>query len=157
MGTGAFIYATRYSKYGMTASGLLGPGTFVFFFTIKVLKELTYRCKTGRWIKPDGKSILYDEKNQKIKWLTFFALFMNLLTNVGYFFTMTYAWEFAKLGGMNQGVISSLVSFASVFNIIAFYLIYKEKITLTQFMGVLLLLGCAVCLALEAGSKKAEA
>ena len=79
-----------------------------------------------------------------------------MATNNGYFFALTYAWEFAKLGGMNQGVISTLVSFASVFNIIAFYFLYNEKISCTQFMGVLLLIGCAMCLVFEAGSKKSE-
>ena len=131
MGTGAFIYATRYTQYGFTATGLFGPGTFIFALIFKALIELHYRCKESRWLKPNNKSVFFDVELKKIKWLAVVALLMQVITNNGYFFALTYAWEFAKLGGMNQGVISTLVSFASVFNIIAFYFLYKEKISCT--------------------------
>jgi len=41
---------------------------------------------------------------------------------------MTFAWKFAKIGGLNQGVISTLLSFASVFNIFLFAYLFKEKV-----------------------------
>jgi len=154
MGTGAFIYATRYTQYGMSAAGLFGPGTFISSVIIKLVVEIRYRCKEGKWFKEGNKSVFIDWKKGRLKFLPFVALFVQVFTNNGYFLTMTFAWEFAELGGMNQGVISTLVSFASVFNSIIFYCLYKEKISKAQLVGIVFLLGCALCLALEASSKK---
>jgi drug/metabolite transporter (DMT)-like permease len=134
---------------------MMGIGPFCLYLIIRLITEISYKCKTGSFFKPDGKSRIYNEKTG-IKWLTFLAILINGLTNVGYLIALTYAWNFAKKGGMNQGVISILVSFASVFNAITFYFVFGEKISKTQGLGVVTMLGCAACLALEAGTKKKE-
>jgi hypothetical protein len=41
---------------------------------------------------------------------------------------MTYAYKYAMIAGINQGVILTLNSLAAVYNIIIFYAFFKEKI-----------------------------
>ena len=54
---------------------------------------------------------------------------VNGLTNFGFAFVMTFAWRFAKMGGMNQGIISTLLSFSSVFNVFIFAKVFGETVT----------------------------
>ena len=67
---------------------------------------------------------------------------------------MTFAWRFAKMGGMNQGIISTLVSFASVFNVFLFAKIFKEKVTKSQLLGILLIISAVFCFAISSTSEK---
>lgn len=59
-----------------------------------------------------------------------------MAANIGYTIVMTFAWNFADQAGLNQGVISSLVSFASVFNVIVFYFVFGEKVSKLHLIGV---------------------
>ena len=44
MGTGAFIYASNYAKYGIFGTGLTGPINVVFYTLFKAIRESKYRC-----------------------------------------------------------------------------------------------------------------
>ena len=37
MGTGAFIYASKYAKYGLVGTGVLGPGIFVVSIVLRII------------------------------------------------------------------------------------------------------------------------
>lgn len=63
---------------------------------------------------------------------------------------MSLGWKYAQACGMNQGVISTLLSLASLFNIISFYLVFGERISCLHLIGVTLMLACIVCISLEA-------
>ena len=83
-------------------------------------------------------------------WKTLIPLFGNAITNGGYLVVMSLAWDFAKAGGLNQGVVSTLLSFASVFNVVTFYCFFNEKISLWQGLGICFMIGCVLCLGLAA-------
>lgn len=53
---------------------------------------------------------------------------------------MSYAWKFAKWGGINQGVISALSGVTVIINIASFYFAFGEKTNFTQFIGIFLML-----------------
>ena len=57
---------------------------------------------------------------------------------------------------MNQGVISTLLSCASLFNIIVFYFKFGEKISCLHFIGVVLMLLCIICISVAATAAKEE-
>jgi drug/metabolite transporter (DMT)-like permease len=86
---------------------------------------LKYRLKSGQWVGKERSNL--KRPDGTYKWPNLIALFVNGLSNLLYNVILTYAWKFAKLGGINQGVISCLLSFASVFNVIVFYFAFKEK------------------------------
>jgi drug/metabolite transporter (DMT)-like permease len=58
---------------------------------------------------------------------------------------MTFAYKYAALAGVNQGVLLTLNSLSGVYNIFIFYFFFKERIQLIQFIGMLFMLLC-VCL-----------
>ena len=60
MGTGSFIFATRYSDYGLSACGVLGPPMAIICIIWTYLLAAHYRCKNGTWLKKEN-SRLIDE------------------------------------------------------------------------------------------------
>ena len=126
-GTGNFIYASNFSYLGFIGNGVLGPGTLLVFILVKLIREYLHFKKEGRWFKKKNSAWLDEHENFYYRNLV--PLFVNGLTNLGFTIVMTFAWRFAKMGGMNQGIISTLLSFSSVFNVFIFAKVFGEKVT----------------------------
>ena len=127
MGIGSTVYATRFAQYGLLGNGILGPGTLLLTFVAKAIYELIYYCKHGRWFKVVNSA--WRTKEGKLKAVNLIPMVLNAATNFLYLIVMTFAWRFASIGGINQGIISTLVSFSAVFNIFLFRFCYKESVT----------------------------
>ena len=155
MGTGAFIYATNFSEYGIIGAGILGPGPFIMCVIIRTYQEARYKLRTGSWFKPKSASRVINPDGS-VKWRSAIPLVISMTTNFSYILVMTLGWKFAEESGMNQGVISTLLSMASLFNIITFYFKFGEKISCLHFIGVAFMIACIICISLEATSKTEE-
>ena len=57
MGTGAFIYAPEYAKYGLAGTGIIGPGTVVIFGIARIILEVRYKVQQGVWLKKKGSRV----------------------------------------------------------------------------------------------------
>ena len=93
MGTGAFIYASNYSEYGLAGTGVLGPGATLMYVIVKIYREVSYRVKNKAWVKPQNSSWFKDDG--KVRWNSMIPLFGNIACNIGYTIVMTFAWGFA--------------------------------------------------------------
>ena len=76
-------------------------------------------------------------------------LVANGITNLMNLVAMTYAFKYAQLGGINQGVLLSLNSLAAVYNLFIFYFLFKEKVTVIQVIGLCLMLACVSLIAIN--------
>lgn len=150
MGTGAFLYAANYSDYGLDGSGVLGPGAFIVFLLMKVVRELIFRKKTGSWVKTKNSS--WVKEDGKVRWSSLIPLLCNMGVNIGYTIVMTFAWNFAEQANLNQGVISSLLSFASVFNVVVFYFVFGEKVSKLHLIGVAFMFCGIACIGAAAAT-----
>lgn len=155
MGTGSAIFATKYADLGFEGGGLCGPGVFIVFLLIWVVRETTYRCKHGRWTKPGDESRLV-WADGKLKWSNLVPFLGNVSVNVSYLIVMTYAWYFAELGDINQGVVSALLALASLINVITFYFGFGEKISWLHLIGVVFMVASVICIGAAAGSHAGE-
>ena len=158
MGTGSFIFASEYSELGYEGGGLCGPGVFIVFLLVWVIRESIFRVKNGKWTKSGDESrLIWGPNGQgnegKVKWSNMIPLIGNISINVGYLVVMTYAWYFAELGGLNQGVISALLALASLINVISFYFGFGEKISYVSLVGVIFMVASILCIGAAAGSK----
>lgn len=153
MGVGSFFYASNFSKYGVIGTGIVAPGPFIMCLSIRLFMEIRYRCKMGTWFK-EGSASRVRTPEGKILWKSLIPVFMNILTNAGQLIAMTFGWKFAKASGMNQGAITTLLSCASLINILVFYLMFRETISCLQFIGVSLMIGCIVCISVAATASK---
>ena len=151
MGTGSFLFASNFADLGYEGAGVTGPFVFIIFLFIWVIRESAHRCKTGSWRKPGDLSRLYWESG-KVKWSNLIPVLGNVTVNVSYLIVMTYAWYFAKLGGINQGVVSALLALASLINVVTFYCAFNEKIGYLHLIGVFFMVASVVCIGAAAGS-----
>lgn len=154
MGTGAFIYASNYADYGLAGSGVLGPGAFVVFLLAKLIREVIYRSKNRSWVKPLRSSWFLE--TGKVRWSSLVPLLGNMGANIGYTIVMTFAWRFADEAGLNQGVISSLLSFASVFNCVVFYCAFGEKVSKLHLIGVAFMFCGIACIGAAAATQEEQ-
>ena len=154
MGTGAFIYSNSYAEYGLAGSGVLGPGAFIVYTIVKCFRELRYRFINKRWAKSENSTWVKDVGG--IRWSSIIPLLGNVITTVGYTVVMTFAWNFAEQGGLNPGIISSLLCFASLFNMIVFYCAFNEKVSKLHLIGVALMFCGIVCIGAAAATADDE-
>ena len=100
MGTGAFLFASNFSKdLGLTGLALIGPFAFVMCIVIRVIQECRFKRRTGSWFKKENSRIM--TKDGKYVWTTLIPLFANVLTNFGYLLVISIGWKLAKACGIN--------------------------------------------------------
>ena len=155
MGVGAAIFAVKYADLGFQGGGLSGPGVFAIFFTLWLVRICVYRCKHGRWTNPEDSRLIWKDTG-KLKWSNLIPLLGNATVNVSYLIVMTYAWYFAALGGINQGVVSALLALASLINVVTFYFGFGEKIGWLHMIGVIFMVASVICIGAAAGSHGGE-
>jgi drug/metabolite transporter (DMT)-like permease len=81
------------------------------------------------------------------------ALLGNFAPNFLILLSLTLAFKYAALGGLNQGVLPTLTCLASIFTMVLFYFTFYELISLVQFLGMLVMVISVVFLGLEAMNK----
>ena len=148
MGTGSFIFASKYSHLGVLGTGLLGPGPTLMCLLLRLVKEGKYKHRTGNWCKKENSRVLHP--NGALMWKSLIPLAANVLTNVGYFIVLTLAWKLSKAAELNQGVITTLLSLASLINIVIFYFKFGEKVSTLHLIGVFLMIACVICISMAA-------
>lgn len=150
MGSGAFIYASNYSQYGISGTGILGPAGLIVYTLAKILREVLYKCKTGSWTKPEGSAWKHEDGG--VRWSSCIPMLANVFATIGYTSVMTLAWRFANMAGMNQGVISSLLNFASIGNCIVFYCAFGERLSWFHLIGIGLMFCSIACIGAAAAT-----
>ena len=154
MGTGGFLYASNYAEYGMAGSGVLGPIPLVTTSLAKIIREVHFRYKTGTWVRKSKSAWIKDEGG--VRWSSLIPLAANTLLQFAYIVIMSVAWDFASKAGLNQGVITQLLFFASIINCITFYCFFGEKISKLHLIGVALLCAGIVCIGVSAATQNEE-
>ena len=80
----------------------------------------------------------------------------NGLTNLVNLTALTYAYKYAMIAGINQGVILTLNSVAVLYNVIIFYLLFKEKVNAIQLTGIAFMLSCVALLSINGTTKESD-
>jgi multidrug transporter EmrE-like cation transporter len=81
----------------------------------------------------------------------------NWIPNSAHVFLFTFAFKYAKISGINQGLISTITSFASIYNGIVFYFYFGEKLTCMKILGMCGMFLCVILLNIDASTKTGEA
>lgn len=63
------------------------------------------------------------------------------------------AFEYAYLSGVNQGVISTLFAITSIYLALIFWIFFKESMTIFDFVGMLMLVACALMIIFSKGEE----
>ena len=80
----------------------------------------------------------------------------NWYANTAHVFLFTYAFKFAKIGGLNQGVIPVITVLATLYNSIIFYFAFGERLSCSKIFGMALIISSVVWLGIDSGVKAAK-
>ena len=78
----------------------------------------------------------------------------NWYGNTAHVILFAFAFKYAKMGDLNQGVIIIMTSFASIFNAISFYFFFNETLSTVKIIGMVIFIGCVVFLGIDSSQKK---
>ena len=154
MGVGLYIYATNFSKYGIIANAFVGPIPLILLLIWKMSIACYNKYTIGTFI--DRKSSNIVDGEGEFRYENIIPLVGNWLANIAHIFLFTYAFKFARLGGLNQGVIVTMIGFAMVFNSCSFYFAFGETLSKMKIFGVILSFGCVIFLGLAASTKPSK-
>ena len=148
MGLGQYIFAQHFSDEGIMATGYVGPVPLVLLILFKLYFAIRNKIKIGTFINLE-KSNFYDEDGNFRKG-NLVPLIGNAYANIAHVFLFTYAFKYAKMGGLNQGVIPIVTTFATIFNSVLFYFYFGEKLSCPKILGMALTVSSVVFLAVDA-------
>lgn len=105
----------------------------------------------GQYI--DYKKSNFFTKEGKLNKTNLIPLLGNFYANAAHVFLFTYAFKFAKLGGLNQGVVGIMTIFASIFNSIIFYFYFGEVLSIIKIFGMMVAITAVIFLGVYSANK----
>jgi len=148
MGTGLYIYSKNFSYMGFVGTAFLAPIPLLVFCSIKIGMAIRNKINLGTFINPKMSNIIDEDGNYKK--INLVALLGSWYANTAHIFLLTFAFKFAKLGGINPGVVIVLVVFATIFNTFTFYFGFGEIPTKIKFFGMSFVISSTVFLGINA-------
>mmetsp|Transcript_9665 Transcript_9665/g.14711 ORF Transcript_9665/g.14711 Transcript_9665/m.14711 type:complete len:260 (+) Transcript_9665:283-1062(+) len=137
----------------MKGSGFIGPVPALVLIAIQSFRAVRTKVRTGSFIDKTNSNFLKENGDWKMENLV--PLIGNWYGNTAQVFLFAYAFKFAKLGGLNQGVIPIITLFSALFNAVIFYFAFGERLNCPKAFGMLMAVSCIFCLALDSMEKEA--
>ena len=148
MSIGAFINGKKFVKYGFISCAYQGPGLLLVFCLIRLGLEINSRRSNINLCK----QIWYDEKGY-FKRRNFIGILLIAILNFIWLVNVNLAFMFAFKGGLNQGMPAVFATASALYNFVAFYFIFNEKIEWYQVIGMVSLLAGVAFLCLESAAQ----
>jgi hypothetical protein len=92
----------------------------------RIIEAIKFKINLGSFINYQKSNFFTPEKHFKSSNIV--PLLGNGLTNTVNLMAMTFAYKYAAIAGINQGVLLTLNSLSGVYNIFIFYFFFKERI-----------------------------
>ena len=135
--------------------GFTGPFSLVVLLMYRVIQFFRLVC-SGKGPIDYENSNWFVKRNGRTRFLHqhLVALSGNFIPNILGLISLSVAFKYAALGGLNQGILPTLTSLAGVYSAFIFYFRFHEKISFPQIIGMSLMLVSVVFLGLEGATKK---
>lgn len=115
------------SGQGIIALSYVGLIACIVLFLYRIVEAVNNKLRFGTYVNYQNSNFFAPDGAFKLKNLI--PLAGNGITNMLNLIAMTYAYKYAALAGINQGVLLTLNSLSAVYNIPIFYFAFGEKTT----------------------------
>ena len=115
------------SQLGALTRLVAANGSLVFatsYITFLFTKSLLKKSEFYNWKKSNFRK----SQNGEFYWTNLLGAFLYTAINSAAGFALVYAFQFAKYGNMNQGILTSLFGLSSIFSAILAYYIFGDKL-----------------------------
>jgi multidrug transporter EmrE-like cation transporter len=134
------------------ANAYIGPVPFTILVSIKIFNLLRNKINHGFFIDKNNSNLIDVKGN--LKTINLVPLLGNWYGNTAHIILFSFAFRYAKMGDLNQGVIIIMTNFASIFNSFTFYFFFNEKLSIIKIIGMIVCISCVIFLALDSTNKK---
>ncbi len=134
------------------ANAYIGPVPFTILVSIKIFNLLRNKINHGFFIDKNNSNLI--DANGNLKTINLVPLLGNWYGNTAHIILFSFAFRYAKMGDLNQGVIIIMTNFASIFNSFTFYFFFNEKLSIIKIIGMIVCISCVIFLALDSTNKK---
>lgn len=150
-GLGNYVLGIKLSKAGLLGPGFTGPVGLVILLVYRSIQMCQNKSKhksciyykTSNWFKKNEKGeSVFLKKHLK-------PLAGNFIPNLLGLISISMAFTYAGMSGLNQGILPTMLSLAGVYCGILFYFTFSEAPTVTQIIGMVLMIGAVVLIGLE--------
>ena len=91
----------------------------------------------------------YYKIDGSIDLLNVIGIIMRAFLQLAQFFAFYFMMKYSFMSGVSFAVIVSILSLSSLFTTLEFFIIYREKLSMKHFIGMLIMIGCVVCVTLS--------
>mmetsp|Transcript_17523 Transcript_17523/g.29546 ORF Transcript_17523/g.29546 Transcript_17523/m.29546 type:complete len:209 (+) Transcript_17523:304-930(+) len=157
LGVANFILGVKIAGTGIYGVGFTGPVCLVGLIIFRLQEAVRNKMakgsfidsSTSNWFKRHDRKVKFQRRN-------LVALAGNFVPNLMILICLTLGFKYAALGGLNQGILPTLTSLASIFTVIVFYFRFYELISFIQLVGIAIMIVSVVYLGLEGASKSSD-
>ncbi|CAI2374271.1 unnamed protein product [Moneuplotes crassus] len=132
------------SSSGVRARVFLGIGNAIGSIIYFIVDRKTNEADG----QGDSFGYFYDE-NGKLRRSVVLIVITDVILLILGGFAIVFAFEYCLYADLNQGILTTMFSFGSVFTLILAYFIFNEKTKVYHLIGVALLIACAALISLS--------
>ena len=136
------------SNAGYFGPGFTGPLSLVLLVGFRVCQGLRNKYQKGKFINRKT-SNWFAKETGLFQFENLWPLAGNFIPNLLGLIILSLGMKYATMGGVNQGVIPTLMSLGGVYSGILFYFAFNEIISVAQVFGMVLMMICVVLLGFE--------
>jgi len=155
LGLGNYIIGIKLAQEGILSSSFTGPFPLALLIIYRLVQMTQNFFKYRSPINLGKSNWFYKARNGRVlfKRKNILPITGSFLPTFFAFITTNLSFTYAALGGLNQGIISTLVAFAGVLTVIIFYFRFHEPISFIQVVGMTIMILSVVLLGFEGASK----
>jgi len=145
---GNFFFGRSLADKGIWGVAITGPTSLVFLIIYRVYTICKTKRETGYFVDKKN-SNWYHAETGRFRTEQLVPLNVMWIPAIIGLLLVSYAFTYATIANMNQGIIPSLFTLASVYVLIACYIKFGEKVSKVVLFGMSLMIFCVLCLCLS--------
>lgn len=148
-GLSNYFMGIKLTNAGVFGPAFTGPAALVVLGCMRIVQAVSNKISSGTFVNYSSSNLFSREYPHRFKPEQLKALIGNFIPNILILIFGNLAFKYAALCGLNQGIIPTLTSLSSFYTSVLFYYKFSETVSVSQFVGMVLMIVCVVFLALE--------
>jgi hypothetical protein len=154
-GVGNFLLGAKLSHVGAMGAGFTGPLNLVILLVYRFGTMFMTKRQHNTWVDKEN-SNFFQKTTHKFVYQHLIPLAGNFIPNLVSLVFIAITFKLCEEAGINQGIMMTFLSLASVYNTILFRITFDERIAAMHYVGMGIMIMAVVFLTIEAGKKGEE-
>lgn len=144
----------KLSNVGLFPQGIAGPVILFILVVYRVTTFLMTIIRTGHFIDYKNSNWFSAEAPHEFTLWYLVPLVGNVITYMVATMFISESIRYAGLAGVNQSVMSGILSCLGAFNSVLFYIVFDERMSWVQKSGIIVMMLWLIYVVVESGEKE---